>query len=296
MHDEQVDSDPDLLRRLLAAQQPQWADLPIERLATSGTDNAIYRLGDDLVVRMPLIYWAVGQVPMEHEWLPRLASVVPVEVHEPVALGEPGEGYPWQWSVYRWIDAENAHHDRLIDPAGLARDVADVVLALRSMPTDGMPRSVRGRPLDVDAETISDAIERVRPDLGDEDADVLQAAWAEALAAPHWRGPFLAVHGDLSGNNLLLGPDGRLRAIIDWSCFGVGEPANDLDVAWELFTGESRALYREALGVDDATWARGRGWAIKAVYGIPYYLDTNPGIVERARRRLANVIDEYAEA
>src|SRR4051812_15330716 len=224
MHDEQVDVEPDDLRALLRAQHPQWASLPIELLSTSGTDNAIFRLGDDLVVRMPIIGWAAGQIDLGETWLPCLAPHLGVAVHEPVAVGEPGAGYPYRWLVARWLDGDNAHHDRLVDPVGLARDVADVVTALRSMSIDGMPRSSRGRPLEADAEVIRDAIERVRPELGDDDADVLRAAWDDALAAPHWRGPFVPVHGDLSGNNLLLDADGRLGAVIDWSCFGVGEP------------------------------------------------------------------------
>ncbi|MEN3273901.1 MAG: hypothetical protein V7636_2662 [Actinomycetota bacterium] len=293
MHDEQIDVDVDDLRALLQAQQPKWASLPIDLLTTSGTDNAIFRLGDDLVVRMPIIGWAADQIELESTWLPRLAPRLPVTVHEPVAVGEPGEGYPFRWLVYRWIEAENAHHDDVSDPVGLAHDIAGVVLGLRSMATDGKPRSARGHPVAHADNGIREAIETLRPELGDVDADLLHTIWQEAVDAPHWKGAFVPVHGDLSGNNLLLGPDGRLTAVIDWSCFGVGEPANDLDVAWELLDTEARAVYRELLDVDDDTWARARGWVVRGVYGIPYYRETNPGIVERGWRRLHNVMDEY---
>jgi aminoglycoside phosphotransferase (APT) family kinase protein len=294
MHDDQVDVTVDQLRHLLRAQLPAWADRPIVPLVTSGTDNAILRLGDDLVVRMPIIGWAADQVDLEATWLPRLAPHLPAVVHEPVAIGEPGEGYPWRWLVYRWIDGENAHHDGTFDRNQLARDVAAFVRALRALALPDAPRSARGHPISQGDTRIADAIEQVRPELGDDDADVLLAAWHEACAAPHWPGPWMLVHGDLSGNNLLL-RDGRLHAVIDWSCFGLGEPANDLDVAWELLDAEARAVYRAELDVDDATWARGRGWAIRAVYGIPYYRETNPGIVERAWRRLHNVIDDVRQ-
>lgn len=291
MHDEQVDVGPALLGHLLARQFPQWADLPMRRVASSGTDNTIYRLGDDLVVRLPLIHWAVQQVELEHTWLPVLAPLVPLALPEPVAMGEPGEGYPWHWSVYRWIAGENPEFGGVDDLSDLALDLAAFVSALHALDLGGAPRSSRGVPLRVGEDAIRGAIEQVRDQL---DADVLLAAWDDAVAAPKWEHGWLPVHGDLSAANLLM-RDGRLHAVIDFSCFGYGDPANDLDVAWELFSGESRAAYRTALDIDDDTWRRGRGWALKAVYGIPYYEHTNPGIVARARRRLANIIDDWRD-
>jgi aminoglycoside phosphotransferase (APT) family kinase protein len=293
MHDEQIDVEPELLRALVRAQHPQWGDLPIRLLDTSGTDNAIFRLGDELVVRVPIIGWAADQVDLELAWLPRLAPHLPLAVHEPVAVGEPGEGYPWRWLVYRWIEAENAHHDTLDDPVRLALDLAGFARALWSLELPDAPRSARGWPLRDQDATITDAIERMRPELGDRDADILREAWAAAIGAPTWRGGFHPVHGDLSGNNLLL-RDGRLHAVIDWSCFGIGEPAIDVEVAWELFDDEARHVFFTELDVDDDTWLRCVGWAIRSVYGIPYYRETNPGIVERAWRRLHNVIAAYA--
>ena len=291
MHDGQVDVGPDALRQLLKAQFPHWADLPAVRVPSSGTDNTIYRLGHELVVRLPLIDWAVRQVELEHEWLPKLSPLVPVALPTPVARGEPGLGYPWCWSVYRWIEGLNPDPGRVEDLHALALDLAAFVRALRAVNLGGLPRSARGVPLRVGAEAIRTAIEQVRGQL---DADVLMAAWEDALGAPKWDQGWVPVHGDLSDGNLLL-RDNHLHAVIDFSCFGLGDPANDIDVAWDLFTNESRAAYRAALNVDDATWRRARGWAIKAVYGIPYYERTNPGIVTRARRRLTNVIADWRD-
>jgi aminoglycoside phosphotransferase (APT) family kinase protein len=206
-----------------------------------------------------------------------------------VFVGEPGLGYPFRWAVHRWIEGDNAHHDHVDDPVGLAHDLAAFVRALRSVPTDGMPRSARGRPI---ADPGGEIRRRILGLADELDVDALLAAWNDAIAAPHWKGPFVPVHGDLSGNNLLLS-DGRLVGVIDFSCFGVGEPANDLDVAWELFDEEARAAYREQLDADDSTWSRGRGWAIRSVYRIPYYRQTNPGIVQRAFGRLHNVINDW---
>ncbi|HTD49818.1 MAG TPA: aminoglycoside phosphotransferase family protein [Acidimicrobiia bacterium] len=288
MHPDQVDSDADLVRRLLVGQYPQWADLAIERVASSGTDNAIYRLGTELVVRLPLIHWAVGQVEKEHVWLPRLAPRLPLAVPEPVATGEPGEGYPWRWSVYRWIEGVDAHPDCVADLQETAIDLARFVTALHSVDVPDAPESPRAVKLVTKDAQIRGAIAAMRHQF---DAAALTAAWEEAIAAPPWDGPSVLVHGDLSEGNLLL-RDGRLHAVIDFSCFGLGEPANDLDIAWELFSGPNRDAYRAAVGADEATWSRGRGWAITAVFGIGYYEHTNPRIVARLRRRLAGVLAE----
>jgi aminoglycoside phosphotransferase (APT) family kinase protein len=288
MHgDDQVDSDEGLVRKLLADQFPRWAALPIRRLQSDGTDNALYRLGNDLVVRMPLIHWAVAQVEKEHTWLPKIAPFLPLAVPEPLVMGQPGHGYPWHWSVYRWIDGENAHPDR-IDARRAAIDLAEFLAALHALDPGGAPVSRRGVPLVTQDERTRWAIDAV----GDEfDAGALTAVWDEAIAAPPSDGPPIWVHADLTDGNILA-RNGRLHAVIDFSLSGLGEAANDLDPAWGLFSGESRAVFRTALGVDDATWARGRGWAITSVLGIVYYRHTNPGIVARCRRRVAAVLTE----
>jgi aminoglycoside phosphotransferase (APT) family kinase protein len=290
MHDDQVDVSVDQLRDLLRAQRPAWADLAIEPVPSSGTDHTIYRLGDDLVVRLPLIEWAMAQADLEAEWLPRLAPLLPFALHEPAFVGEPAAGYPWRWCVYRWIDGEDAHPSRITDRVALAHDVAALIRALRAVDAPDVPRSGRGRPLRASDTDMRGAIESLRSEL---DADAVLAAWDAALAAPKWDGPWAVSHGDLTDGNLLL-RGGRLHAVIDWSLFGLGDPALDLAVAWDVFDAEARGVFRDQLDVDDATWARARGWAITAVYGIPYYRETNPGIVERSWRRLANVIEEYA--
>jgi aminoglycoside phosphotransferase (APT) family kinase protein len=288
MHSEQVDSDAALVRRLLEGQYPQWAGLAIERIASSGTDNAIYRLGSEMVVRLPLIHWAVGQVEKEHTWLPQIASRLPLVAPEPLAMGAPAEGYPWHWSVYRWIDGENAQPERVVNLVAAANDLAEFVNVLHAIELPEAPRSQRGVELVTKDAEIRGAIKAMRHEF---DEAALTAAWDEAITAPQWEGPPVLVHGDLSDGNLLL-REGRLHAVIDFSCFGFGEPANDLDIAWDLFSGESRDAYRAAVGADDAAWARGRGWALTAVFGILYYEQTNPGIVTRLRRRVAAVLGD----
>jgi aminoglycoside phosphotransferase (APT) family kinase protein len=213
MHDGQVDVGPDELRRLLASQFPQWTDLPIVRVPSSGTDNTIYRLGDEMVVRVPLIEWAVRQVELEHEWLPRLAALVPASLPAPLAMGEPAHGYPWHWSIYRWIEGENPDPEKVEDLRALAADLAAFVRALRAVNLEGLPRSARGVPLRVGEEAIRGAIEQVSDQF---DAKVLMAAWEDSLRAPRWDEPWVPVHADLTDGNLLL-HDHRLHAVIDFS-------------------------------------------------------------------------------
>jgi len=284
MHDEQVDCDLDLVRALIADQRPSLAAETITFLPTSGTDNAIYRIGSTHVARFPIIEWASHQVAHEWTWLPRIAPLLPVAVPEPVFVGRPGRGYPFTWGVHRWIEGRNPRPGEVrVD------DLVALVRAIQAIDLPDVPRSGRGRPLRWGEERTREAIEALR---GEVDADALIAIWERALAAPKWSGPWLPMHGDLSENNLLVDDDGRLVGLIDFSLFGLGDPACEHAVAFELFDAAGRAAYRAALAIDDDTWARAAGWAVTAVVGIPYYRETNPEIVERALRRLLGVLED----
>ncbi len=294
MHADEVATDAGLVRRLLAGQFPQWADLVVEPVPSAGTDNALYRLGDDLVVRMPRIGWATGQIDKERRWLPVLAPHLPLAIPEPLAVGEPAAGFPWRWSVYRWRDGENATLDRLADPVAAARDLARFIHALQAVDATAGPRPEpetfgRGVPL---ASRDAGTREAIAACDGLIDIRAATAAWEAALAAPEWRGPPVWLHGDLQSGNLLA-MEGRLSAVIDFGALTVGDPACDLMVAWNLFTAKPRAAFREAIGVDDATWARGRGWGLSpALVALPYYRETNPGLVAIAHHAIAEVLAE----
>lgn len=285
MHDDEVEVDEGLVRRLLAAQMPDLADQPLTTVEPWGTDNAIWRLGDDLVVRLPRIRWATGQVAREAMWLPRLAPHLPVAVPAPIAVGAPGEGYPYAWAVHRWIPGDPARLDLVDDPVTLALDLARVVRALRSLPTDGAPAARnRARPLHEYDEPTRRAIDAAGHLI---DAAAATAVWEQALAAAPHDGPPVWVHGDLEGNCLVR--DRRLCGIVDWGSACAGDPAVDVQVVWSpLFTDGSRRAFLEALDVDDATLARSRGAAInQACAALPYYLHTYPQIVERSWHKLA---------
>lgn len=239
----------------------------------------------NLVVRMPRIGWAASQIAREATWLPRLAPYLPVAVPEPVAIGEPGDGYPFPWAVHRWIPGEGAALDRFDDPVQFALDLADVVRELHTAPTEGAPPARnRARPLQEYDEATRQAISAASHLI---DAGAATAAWEEALAAAPHPGPPVWVQGDLEGNCLVR--DGRLCGIVDWGSACAGDPAVDVQVVWSpLFTDETRRAFLGSLEVDDATLARSRGAAInQACAALPYYLHTYPLIVERSWHKLA---------
>jgi aminoglycoside phosphotransferase (APT) family kinase protein len=296
MHLGEVATDASLVRRLLVAQFPRWADLPIEPVSSAGTDNALYRLGDDMAVRLPRIEWATWQVNKEHTWLPRLAPHLPLAVPVPLAKGSPGEGYPWHWSIYPWLAGQDVTIGRLADPRQAATDLARFIAALWRIDPSGGPHPGehnfgRGVPL---AGRDSHTREAIRALQGMLDADAVTAVWDASLQAPAWHGPPVWIHGDVSAGNLLA-VHGRLSAVIDFGGLGVGDPACDLMIAWTLFSGESREAFRAALSVDDTMWARGRGWALSwALIFIPYYVNTNPAGVSNAWRTIDEVLADYS--
>jgi len=298
MHADEVDTDVSLVRRLLAGQFPRWADLPVTPVPSAGTDNAIYRLGDDMAVRMPRRQWATRPIDKEHLWLPRLAPLLPLAIPVPLAKGMPAEGYPWHWSIYRWLEGENATIERITDSRRAAMTLAQFVAALQRIdpaggPPPGAHNVFRGVPLAMRDAATRTAIASLK---GMIDTGAVTVAWDAALEVTTWNRPPVWIHGDLMRGNLLV-ERGRLTAVIDFECLGVGDPACDLMAAWTLFSGESRDVFRAALSVDDATWARGRGWALScALIFIPYYLHTNPVGVGMARHALDEVLADHKHA
>jgi aminoglycoside phosphotransferase (APT) family kinase protein len=296
MHSDEVDTDPSLVSRLLADQFPQWADLPIEPVESSGTDNAIYRLGEHMAVRLPRIPGGTGTIDKELRWLPELAPLLPVAIPLPLAKGSPGQGYPWHWSVHRWLDGECVNVERMADPVGLAQDLGGFVAALRRIDTAAGPtpeqEGSRGLPLARRDAATRDAIVALD---GVVDARAVTAAWEAALRAPTWQRPGVWIHGDLLSGNVLVDGNGRLSAVIDFGCMTVGDPACDVMAGWTLFSAEGREAFRSAIAVDDATWARGRGWALSfALIALPYYMHTNPVFVRDARHVIREVLADQA--
>jgi aminoglycoside phosphotransferase (APT) family kinase protein len=293
MHPDEVTTDVPLVRRLLAAQFPHWAALPIRPVRSAGSDNAIYRLGDDMVVRLPRRTGrSTESLDKECQWLPRLAPLLPLAIPVPLRKGAPAEGYPSGWAVYRWLEGVPATSERLADVRQAATDLARFVTALQRIDATGGPHPgahnfYRGVPLATRDGAVRSAIASLN---GAIEVGAVTAAWEAALRAPAWDGPPVWIHGDLYDGNLLV-ERGRLSAVIDFGGLGIGDPGCDLIVAWSLLPTEAREVFRSALAVDDATWARGRGWALSvSLIALPYYWTTNPVRVADSWHRIGEVL------
>jgi aminoglycoside phosphotransferase (APT) family kinase protein len=287
MHADEVHTDVSLVHRLLTAQFPHWADLPIAPVASSGTDNAMFRLGEDMAVRLPRINWAVGNVAREQEWLPKLAPRLPVEIPAPLGHGKPTEDYPYPWSVCRWLAGANPVVGQLEKPELLAEDLAEFVNAIRKVDVAGAPKCDRGVPLAQRDTPTRAALSQLD---GIIDVGAASAVWNDVVMFPEWPGPVSWMHGDLSPGNVLL-HDGRLSAVIDFGGVGVGDPTVDLIVAWNLLPAPAREVFRAALDVDEDTWVVGRGWALSiSLIQLPYYKDTNPALAANSLHVINEVL------
>jgi aminoglycoside phosphotransferase (APT) family kinase protein len=287
----EVRAEDDQVRRLIATQFPEWADLPVRPGFEAGTDHRLFRLGDDLLVRMPRIEVAADQAESDRRWLPVLARYLPVPIPVPVAVGVPGEGFPWPWSVVPWLPGVNPVPGNF-DMERTAVQLAEFVLALRRADTFGGPLKTgtyRGVPLAARDELTRAAI----AELGDRvDGVAVTKAWDRAMAVAPWAHEPVWVHGDLMTGNLLV-RERRLAAVIDFGALGLGDPAVDLMPAWNLLNVRGRRVFREALGCDDDMWERGRGWVLTAaIGGMPHYWDMSPAIVAEAFRDVAAVLSE----
>ncbi|MGW7270061.1 aminoglycoside phosphotransferase family protein [Streptomyces sp. NPDC054864] len=286
--------DVGLVKRLVAAQFPQWRDLSVRPVEVDGWDNRTYRLGENLTARLPTADGYVPAVAKENEWLPRLAPALPVAVPSIMGEGVPGEGYPYPWSVRGWLDGETADRGRIDDMEQFALSVADFILALQRCDTTGGPLAgehswYRGAsPAFYDEET-----RRCLAALdGRVDTGRAAAVWEAALDA-EWSGEPVWFHGDIASGNLLVA-DGKLTAVIDFGTSGVGDPACDLVIAWGMFSGDSRETFRRAVGQDEGTWARARGWLLwKCLLTLTGHIDTDPERAAVDQRLIAQVLADH---
>jgi aminoglycoside phosphotransferase (APT) family kinase protein len=294
LHADQVDIDEALARSLVAAQHPQWAHLPIAPVPSGGTENVVFRLGDDLSLRMPMTPGAVDSLRKEVRWLPVLAPHLTLPVPEVVAEGEPGDGYPFAWAVVRWLDGADALSAPFDSLPRLAEELGGFVRELQSVdpctvPQPGSEGFVRGLPLAGRDEHFRSWVVECEGLL---DVDRVTAVWEDALAAPVWDGPPVWLHADLIPGNLLV-RHGRLAGVLDFGAMATGDPAYDVTAAWHLLDRGSRPRFLELTGADEATVRRARGLVVSGgVIALPYYQHTNPAMVATARRGIQEVLDD----
>jgi|KBSMisStandDraft_5_1062788.scaffolds.fasta_scaffold212316_2 aminoglycoside phosphotransferase (APT) family kinase protein len=278
IHTDELDIDDALVRQLVVEQFPDWAELPLER-AGDGTVNVIYRLGDELALRLPRRNGPEALDDGEARILAALTSRLPFEIPRAVAHGRPGAGYPWFWSVHTWLVGSL--------PGGPlpVEEVVALVQALQAVDSRGAPEpgSGRGQPLAARDVHVRDALRRV-------DAPGALEVWERAVQAPDWNGAPVWIHCDLDARNVLVRA-GRLAAVLDWGGAGAGDPALDVMVAWKLVARDQRARFRALLDVDDATWQRAQGWTVsQALIALGYYtLENYPPLVHEARRWLVEL-------
>ncbi|KUL31855.1 aminoglycoside phosphotransferase family protein [Streptomyces regalis] len=281
-----------LVRRLVDTQFPQWAGLPLKLLNPAGSDHVIYRLGEELSVRLPRHAGAIGQARKEFQWLPRLAPHLPLAIPVPVGVGDPDFGYPWPWAVSRWLDGEVATVEALADSSSAAVELAQFLAALQRFAPEDIPagntrEDLTGRPLSDRDRATRGAIAEVD---GVFEAVAMTELWDAALSAPGWDRSPVWFHGDFHTGNLLT-VDGRLSAVIDFGGLGTGDPACDLVIAFTLMSADSRAVFRDALGVDDTTWMRGRGWALATgLNAYTSYAAVNPRVAAQTTRQITHAL------
>jgi len=297
------------VRQLLTEQFPEWATFNIEPVSSSGTDNAIFLLSNNLdnnntkkmLVRLPNSDQSARYVEKEHRWVPILGkSLENHEIPEILAYGKPSKNYPWNWSVYTWIEGQTATHERIADLSQFARSIGKFVASLQEINSSGGPlsgeqNSFRGVVLRMRDTETRDAIEKLHTILGLEretefDFDRITDIWNKALEQPVWDKDPVWLHGDLHTGNILV-HNGKLRAVIDFGLMGVGDPACDLMVAWTLLSPETRAIFRAELSIDNATWERGRGWALSfALIALAYYINSNQELARISRYTINQVL------
>jgi aminoglycoside phosphotransferase (APT) family kinase protein len=294
LHPDEVSIDAVLVRELLRTQMPELANLDVRTVPAQGTDNVVFRVGSELSVRLPRKPGAVRGLLVEREWLPRLAHELPLPVPLPIASGEPSDRYPFPWTVCTWVRGIP-----LVPTNGLRSEDVEVLAhftaILQSLDASGGPAVEPGQragpvaPYDPVARTALEGVlnlkaaGRIEPDLVDEKRAA--SLWAAAVDADAWPGPPVWVHRDLQGGNLLTSNEGRLTGVLDFGGLAVGDPAGNVMAAFHVFSSADRSTFRRAMGVDDSTWVRARGWAlVQGLEALIYYFDTHPGMVAMARR------------
>lgn len=290
MHQNEIDINTVIARQLLVNQFPNWADLCLQILCNEGTDNVMYKLGHDKVLRLPRTVRSARNIDKERLWLPKLAPILPISIPEILYNGRPESNYPLPWLIFRWLEGQNPNTENMVDHHQAAVDLGNFVVEMRNISPINSPNSKRGLPLNTrDAETRA-AITSLTDFY---DTSLLTTMWESALAVPLWSGSPVWIHGDLHPGNLLTQKH-RITSVVDFGSAGVGDPACDMMVAWTLLTSDTRRIFHSIVQPDCATWERGRGWALTfGIVAYPYYRISNPAFASIAKKAIDQVIADY---
>ncbi len=293
VHDVTIDTA--LVKALIARQFPIWAKLPVRPVAVGGHDNRTFHLGDTMSVRLPSAIRYAAHVPIEYEWLPKLAPLLPLPISEPLALGTPSELYPWHWTVNRWLEGERADRAPIASKLHFAEELAAFLhsfhlLDTRAAPQPGAHNFYRGGNLKVYDSEVQECLSVLADELNTQQ---VASVWERALDSTHEAKPTW-VHGDVAAGNLLV-QRGKLAAVIDFGQLAAGDPACDLTMAWTFFSGPSRARFQEVLKVNEKTWQRARGWGLwKAMLGLCAHRGKNEERATQARNVISAIVLEHA--
>lgn len=290
MHENELEIDENLVHTLLKHQCPKWANLPLKPIQSSGTDNTLFRLGNEYIVRLPRIEWATESIDKEYMWVPKISQFLQIPISKPIFKGHPDKTYPWSWLVTKWNEGHNPHFEKENEYELLAKDLAYFLNELHEIKLGAGPSSRRGIPLkEMDHET-KEAIGELAMEI---DVPSVNSLWNQLINVPSWNRDPVWAHGDFLPGNILI-QDSRLSAVIDFSDIGIGDPACDLVIGWSLLNSHSRAVFKNNLkNIDGDTWERGKGWALSiALIMLPYYKTTNPVLSSLARRMIKNVLSD----
>ncbi|MCH9770531.1 MAG: aminoglycoside phosphotransferase family protein [Gammaproteobacteria bacterium] len=288
MHKNELQITEPLVRSLLCAQCPEWAELEIEPVPSSGTDHALFRVGKNLVARLPRIERAVKNIDKEYEWVPEISKLIKTSVSIPIFKGERQIDYPYQWLILKWNEGVNPNFEKENEYAELAKELANFLNQLHGINLKNGPQSRRGIPLINQNIKTQKAINQLTLEIN---VKKITALWKQLSCLPSWNKPSVWVHGDFLPGNILV-KQNNLNAVIDFSDLGIGDPACDLIIAWSLFNEKSRNIFKNNLNYIDAdTWLRGQGWALSiALIMLPYYKKSNPQLAKLAKRVIKSVL------
>ena len=284
-----------LVQSLIQEQFPEWSHLEIKPVECQGWDNRTFLLGDSMLVRLPSAACYSDKVLKEQKWLPKLAPYLPLAIPTPVALGKPNVEYPWNWSIYKWIEGQTVSDTTVQDQKQLARDLAYFLHALQCIDTTGGPMAgahnfYRGGLLQMYDNEVEQALQKLTNRI---DTKLCAQIWNEALSSV-WSKTLVWVHGDIAVGNLLV-KNGRFCAVIDFGGVAIGDPACDYVIAWNFFDYESREIFKKAVSADEGTWSRARGWALwKALIVVAQLPGADASQQEKSRKILEKIIKEYS--